>query len=103
MQIAKISQESKLNLNEKDYVASFSPELMQLTYAWCQGANFAQACKGTAVMEGSVIRALRNLEELLRQMCHAAQVIGNDALENKFADGITKIKRGVVFCPSLYL
>jgi ATP-dependent RNA helicase DOB1 len=46
---------------------------------------------------------MRNLEELLRQMCSAAKAIGNDVLEEKFAAGINKIKRDIVFAASLYL
>ena len=41
----------------------------------------------TEVFEGSVIRCMRRLEELLRQMCQAAKAIGNTELENKFAEG----------------
>ena len=37
---------------------------------------------------GSVIRCFRRLEELMREMCHAARAIGNTELENKFADGM---------------
>lgn len=37
---------------------------------------------------GSVIRCMRRLEELLRQMCQAAKAIGNTELENKFAEGM---------------
>lgn len=37
---------------------------------------------------GSIIRCMRRLEELLRQMCQAAKAIGNTDLENKFAGGM---------------
>jgi ATP-dependent RNA helicase DOB1 len=40
--IAKISQESKLALNEQEYVESFKWQLMEVVYAWSQGASFAQ-------------------------------------------------------------
>lgn len=53
--------------------------------------------------EGSIIRAMRRLEELLRQLCSAANSIGNSELEAKFAEGIKMIKRDIVFCASLYL
>lgn len=52
-----------------------------------QGASFAHICKMTDVFEGSVIRCMRRLEELLRQMCQASKAIGNTELENKFAEG----------------
>lgn len=36
---------------------------------------------------GSIIRAMRRLEETLRQMVQAAKAIGNTELENKFSEG----------------
>lgn len=36
---------------------------------------------------GSIIRCMRRLEEVLRQMCSASKAIGNTELENKFAEG----------------
>jgi len=36
---------------------------------------------------GSIIRCMRRLEEVLRQMCSAAKAIGNTELENKFSQG----------------
>jgi len=46
---------------------------------------------------------MRRLEELLRQLCSAANSIGNSELEEKFLTGIQKIKRDIVFSASLYL
>jgi len=53
-----------------------------------KGAKFANIIKMTDVFEGSIIRTIKRLEELLRQMCAAAKAIGNTELENKFAEGI---------------
>ena len=66
--IAKVSNESKLTVDEESYVASFRPELMDVVFAWCQGCKFADLCRMTSVFEGSIIRCMRRLEELLRQM-----------------------------------
>ncbi|KAJ2831705.1 ATP-dependent RNA helicase mtr4 [Coemansia erecta] len=101
--IAQTSNECKLQMNEEEYVESFRPELMDVVNAWCRGAKFSQICRMTDVFEGSLIRAFRRLEELLRQMCQAAKAIGNVDLENKFADGSVKIKRDIIFAASLYL
>ncbi|RKP09548.1 rRNA-processing arch domain-containing protein [Thamnocephalis sphaerospora] len=101
--IAKLAKESKLEIDEEEYVASFRPELMDVVYAWCNGAKFSQVIKLSDVFEGSLIRAFRRLEELLRQMSAAAKAIGNTELEVKFAEGINKIKRDIVFAASLYL
>ncbi|XP_066567713.1 exosome RNA helicase MTR4 [Amia ocellicauda] len=101
--IAKVSAEAKLEVDEETYFNSFRPHLMDVVYTWANGSTFAQICKMTDVFEGSIIRCMRRLEELLRQMCQAAKAIGNTELENKFAEGITKIKRDIVFAASLYL
>uniref|UniRef100_A0A671T811 Superkiller viralicidic activity 2-like 2 n=1 Tax=Sinocyclocheilus anshuiensis TaxID=1608454 RepID=A0A671T811_9TELE len=101
--IAKVSAEAKLEVDEDTYLNQFRPHLMDVVYTWANGSSFSQICKMTDVFEGSIIRCMRRLEELLRQMCQAAKAIGNTELENKFATGITKIKRDIVFAASLYL
>ena len=40
--IAKMSQESKLTVNEEEYLKSFKYELMEVVYAWSKGATFAE-------------------------------------------------------------
>jgi ATP-dependent RNA helicase DOB1 len=101
--IARVAQESKLTINTEEYVQSFRPHIMEVVYAWAKGAKFMEICKMTDIFEGSIIRCMRRLEELLKQMCAAAKAIGNSDLESKFADSITKIKRDIVFAASLYL
>ena len=101
--IAKVSIECKLELDEEDYVDKFKPFLMDVVLCWCKGASFLQLCKMTDIMEGSIIRSMRRLEELLRQMVQASKTIGNTDLENKFAEGIRLIKRDIIFAASLYL
>nr|CDS19269.1 ATP dependent RNA helicase DOB1 [Echinococcus granulosus] len=86
-----------------DYVAKFSGEMMEIVRSWAQGVSFAELCQMTPLFEGNVIRCLRRLEELLRQMHEAAKVAGNADLENKFVKAMTLIKRDIVFAASLYL
>lgn len=101
--IAKVSIECKLEIDEEQYVEKFKPTLMDVVLAWCKGASFLQLCKMTDVFEGSIIRCMRRLEELLRQMVQASKTIGNTDLENKFSEGIRLLKRDIVFAASLYL
>ncbi|KAH0543825.1 ATP-dependent RNA helicase mtr4 [Glutinoglossum americanum] len=101
--IAKVSQESKLKLNEEEYVQKFKPDLMEVVYAWAQGASFAEICKMTDVYEGSLIRMFRQLEELLRQMAQAAKVMGSEELEQNFEMALNKVRRDIVAAQSLYL
>ncbi|KAF2742450.1 antiviral helicase [Sporormia fimetaria CBS 119925] len=101
--IAKISQESKLALNEEEYLNTFKYELMEVVFAWSKGASFAQICKMTDVYEGSLIRLFRRLEELLRQIAQAAKVMGSEELEQKFTKALELIRRDLVAAQSLYL
>ncbi|KZT65233.1 antiviral helicase [Daedalea quercina L-15889] len=103
--IAKVSKESKLPINEDDYVKSFKVELMDAVVQWCRGASFADICKLTDQFEGSLIRVFRRLQELIRQMSQAAKVIGNNELQEKFEKASEMLERpnSVIFCSSLYL
>ena len=119
--VAKMSQESRLPLNEEEYLNTFKNGLMEVVFTWCQGASFAQIWYGSAssgfcvavaneinskmtdVFEGNIIRLFRRLEELLRQMAQAARVMGGEDLEKKFDESLSKIKRDIVAAQSLYL
>ncbi|KAJ3564510.1 hypothetical protein NP233_g8252 [Leucocoprinus birnbaumii] len=107
--IAKVSKESKLTIDEDEYVASFKIELMDAVIQWCRGASFADILKplaqATDIFEGSIIRVFRRLGELLRQMAQAAKVIGNHELKEKFEKASEMLERpnSVIFCSSLYL
>ena len=101
--IAKISNECKLEIEEDEYVDSFKTMLLDVVYCWSKGATFSKVTEMTDYFEGQIIRVIRRLEELLRDMANAAHIIGNPDLEKKFLDGITSIKRDIVFAASLYL
>lgn len=79
-----------------------------LSREWAKGApfieimNLAQTQK-LELFEGSVVRAIRRMEEVMRQLVTACQVIGETELEAKFEECRTLIKRGIVFVDSLFL
>ncbi|KAK4179469.1 putative ATP dependent RNA helicase [Triangularia setosa] len=101
--IAKVSAESKMDVNEEEYVASLKWQLMETVMAWANGRPFAEISKMTNAYEGSLIRLFRRLEELLRQMAEAAKVMGSDELKDKFEAALSKIRRDIVSFNSLYL
>jgi ATP-dependent RNA helicase DOB1 len=101
--IAKVSKECKMEVDEDQYIEKFKATLMEVVLKWCKGASFLQICQMTDVFEGNVIRCMRRLEELMRQMVQASKTIGNTDLENKFSEGIRLLKRDIVFAASLYL
>lgn len=101
--IARVSKECKMEVDEDEYVEKFRPTLMDIVLKWCKGSSFRQLCESTDIFEGNIIRCMRRLEELMRQMVQASKTIGNTDLENKFSEGIRLLKRDIVFAASLYL
>ncbi|CAB0008458.1 unnamed protein product [Nesidiocoris tenuis] len=101
--ILNVSMEAKLEGMTDEYLNNVKPFLAEAIYAWCHGASFLEICKITDTFEGNIIRSLRRLEELLRQLVQAAKTLGNQDLEIKFNEGIRLIKRDIVFAASLYL
>eukprot|EP01064_Diplonema_japonicum_P034227 TRINITY_DN7029_c0_g1_i1.p1 TRINITY_DN7029_c0_g1~~TRINITY_DN7029_c0_g1_i1.p1 ORF type:complete len:945 (+),score=261.24 TRINITY_DN7029_c0_g1_i1:45-2879(+) len=98
--IVDVMKESDLPAPENEGI---KPALLDVTYAWMNGTKFSDICSMTDVYEGSIIRMLRRLEELLRQLASATKVIGDEELFTKFMEAISIMKRDIVFANSLYL
>lgn len=102
--IATVSVESGL-IQENKAVEKVLPSLMEVTYLWAKGAKFVDLVSKTTAYEGEIVRMMRRLEEMLRQLASAARspAIGSMELHDKFLNGIQLIKRDIVFASSLYL
>ncbi len=100
--VARVSEEAGIEIEVDDYVKSMSPSLMQVVFSWASGARFSEVATMTKEFEGSIIRVIRRLEELLRQLADAARAIGDEALESKFKASSTAMRRDIVFAASLY-
>lgn len=101
--VAKVQLECKVQIDVESFVSSFRPDIMEAVYAWAKGSKFYEIMEITQVFEGSLIRAIRRLEEILQQLIQAAKSIGETELESKFEEAVSKIKRDIVFAASLYL
>ena len=56
-----------------------------------------------SIFEGSLVRALRRLHELLLQLHAATTVLGDLAFAERFEEAASRLNRDVVFAASLYL
>jgi len=105
--VAKAEAEYGLRDEVEEYVDSFSCELMPLVASWARGARFADllAQRGphNRLFEGSVVRAIRRIEELLRQLADGAAGVGEQALQAKCEAAAAALKRDIVFAASLFL
>jgi ATP-dependent RNA helicase DOB1 len=95
--------ESKLNIDQESYINNYKPSLMEAVFAWAHQAKFSEICELTDVFEGTIIRSIRRLHELLRQLKDASKAIQSFELASKFSQGLKMIERGIVFAASLYL
>lgn len=102
-QLEKQQQEEGEVRAVEAYVNNFKHALVSLTYGWVCGKSFAALIRNTSLYEGTVIRCLRRLEELLRQLACAAKAIGDEQLEAKCITAIRQLRRGIIFSSSLYL
>ncbi|XP_004489138.1 DExH-box ATP-dependent RNA helicase DExH9 [Cicer arietinum] len=101
--VAQLQLECKVQIDVESFVKSYRPDIMEAVYAWAKGSKFYEIMEITKVFEGSLIRAIRRLEEVLQQLIEAAKSIGETELEAKFEEAVSKIKRDIVFAASLYL
>ncbi|XP_071715800.1 DExH-box ATP-dependent RNA helicase DExH9 [Rutidosis leptorrhynchoides] len=101
--VAKVQLECKVQIDVDTFVSSFRPDIMEAVYAWAKGSKFYEIMEITQVFEGSLIRGIRRMEEILQQLILAAKSVGEVELEAKFDEAVLKIKRDIVFAASLYL
>jgi len=101
--VAEVMVENKMPIDVEEYVNKVKPQLMDVIMGWLEGKKFYEIMNQCNLYEGSVVRVIRRLEELIREMASAAKTIGNEELAAKLNEGRKKLKRGIIFAASLYL
>jgi antiviral helicase SKI2 len=89
--------------NEEDLRPSLNFFLAAVVYQWARGVPFASIISMTKAQEGSVVRCISRLDELLKDFRNAARIIGNPSLYRQMEAASQCIKRDVVFAASLYI
>jgi len=101
--VAEVMLENKIPIDVEEYVSKVRPQLMEVILGWLEGKRFYEIMNQCNLYEGSVVRVVRRLEELVRELAAAAKTIGNQELEKKLNEGRSRLKRGIIFAASLYL
>jgi ATP-dependent RNA helicase DOB1 len=91
------------DFDPKLYVEKIKMQMILPVSLWLSGKNFKDVMESTALFEGSVVRVMRRLEELVREVCLAAKAIGHSELEQKLIEARKRLRRGIVFAASLYI
>jgi hypothetical protein len=92
-----------LDVSVEDYVDCFKPTLMDVVYRWSNGCEFSELLKVCDLFEGTIIRSVRRLDELLGQLAVAAAAVGDLGLKAKFEAAALSLRHGIMFSNSLYL
>lgn len=73
--------------------------------AWAKGKTFAEVCEecGGDIPEGSIVRTIVRLCEVLRETKNVGRVIGDPDLQAKAEEAIGLVRRDVIFAASLYV
>jgi antiviral helicase SKI2 len=78
--------------------------LCEGVYLWACGRPFVDVCEIVPdIAEGSIVRSIVRLSELLREARNVGRIIGDPVLQDKADAAITLIKRDVIFAASLYV
>lgn len=101
--VARVFVATKLQTDVAAYIDSFKPHLMLVVYQWCEGASFLTVSKMTDMYTGSIVRVLKRLEELIRQIMEGCRVMGDLNLVNRMERTMELVNRDVVAIQSLYL
>ena len=102
--LASAQSDSGIETVVEDFVAEYLKfGLSTVTYEWACGVPFVDICRLTEVQEGTIVRTLVRLDEVLRELAKIAKVTGDAALFEKAEEASVLIKRDICFCSSLYL
>ena len=64
--VATVMIESNIDIKKEEYLQKFAPDMMEITHKWCSGAKFVEICEiSDQIYEGTIIRAMRRLDELI--------------------------------------
>jgi len=64
---------------------------------------FSEIMDITDIQEGIIVRCIVQLNEILTVIKNAAKTIGTNTISEKMQNVLEKIKRDIVFTPSLYM
>ncbi|GMH32302.1 hypothetical protein BSKO_00136 [Bryopsis sp. KO-2023] len=101
--VGQVCAQCKAIDSEEAFLAKFRPELMEAVMAWSKGGAFTDVIKMVDVYEGSLVRAMRQLCQVISDLEVAVSVMGESTLLDQVRKARETIQRDVMFAASLYL
>ncbi|XP_062865811.1 helicase SKI2W [Trichomycterus rosablanca] len=100
--IGDLQRDCGLAQTAEDFVSQFKFGLTEVVYCWARGMPFAEIAQLTDVQEGTVVRCIQRLDEVLKEVRQAARIVGDSVLGSKMERASLAIRRDIVFTASLY-
>uniref|UniRef100_A0A9J7Z6M7 SKI2 subunit of superkiller complex n=1 Tax=Cyprinus carpio carpio TaxID=630221 RepID=A0A9J7Z6M7_CYPCA len=100
--IGELQRDCGIAQTAEDFVAQFKFGLTEVVYCWARGMPFAEIAQLTDVQEGTIIRCIQRLDEVLKEVRQAARIVGDSVLGSKMERASLAIRRDIVFTASLY-
>lgn len=101
--VAEVQADCAMEVEADEFVDSFKPTLCDAVFRWAHKEPFGEVMKHTDLFEGTVVRAIRRLDELLGQLAAAAKAAGDTALCSTFEEAAISLRHGICFANSLYI
>lgn len=100
--IGDLQRDCGIAQTAEDFVAQFKFGLTEVVYCWARGMPFAEIAQLTDVQEGTIVRCIQRLDEVLKEVRQAARIVGDSVLGSKMERASLAIRRDIVFTASLY-
>uniref|UniRef100_A0AAY4E920 Uncharacterized protein n=1 Tax=Denticeps clupeoides TaxID=299321 RepID=A0AAY4E920_9TELE len=100
--IGELQMDYGIAQTAEDYVSQLKFGLTEVVYCWAIGMPFAEIAELTDVQEGTVVRCIQRLDEVLKEVRQAARIVGDSVLGSKMERASLAIRRDIVFTASLY-
>lgn len=104
--IGDVEHECEFKSPPGDYVDQFSFNLCEAVYEWAKKTSFVEIMKVASkqeIQEGTIVRCVQRLYDLLKDAAAAAKLVGNDEICDKMKETLRLLQRDIVYPGSLYL
>uniref|UniRef100_A0A665VK16 SKI2 homolog, superkiller viralicidic activity 2-like n=1 Tax=Echeneis naucrates TaxID=173247 RepID=A0A665VK16_ECHNA len=100
--IGELQRDCGIPQTAEEFVGQFKFGLTEVVYCWARGMPFAEIALLTDIQEGTVVRCIQRLDEVLKEVRQAARIVGDSVLGSKMEKASLAIRRDIVFTASLY-
>eukprot|EP00397_Hematodinium_sp_SG-2012_P008012 GEMP01008066.1.p1 GENE.GEMP01008066.1~~GEMP01008066.1.p1 ORF type:complete len:536 (+),score=157.31 GEMP01008066.1:1788-3395(+) len=93
----------RVEFDNEDWAKVCRFAIARIVHAWASGVSFLDITQLSWIQEGTIVKSIVRLDEMLRKLRNVAKLLKNSALEEQLQEASTLIRRDIVFAQSLYL